>query len=164
MLETFYSTAAGLSFTLLGLWWVIVEFKHEEWMRDPARRRLSYEVSLYFLLPGTMSLVSLLALEATFLWRIGFGIAGLLGIGWTARALAAAPGHDDSSRVMRVGRWGVLAIYALIVLLAIWTDLPRALGVPLKPIEVEGIMVTLLVFLGVNFAWTLFAEPSANGA
>jgi hypothetical protein len=29
----------------------------------------------------------------------------------------------------------------------------------LKPLEIEGIMISLMVFLGVNFVWVFFAEP-----
>lgn len=160
MQETFYSTTAQISFTLLGLWWVVVQFKHQEWMPDAQLRRMSYDISLYFLLPGIMSLLSLLAADAKFLWRIGFGLAGLLGLVETILFLVGNnKTSTGSSQPMRVGRWGVVIIYALIILVASFPDLVPTLGVPLKAIEVEGIMVALLIFLGVNFAWTLFAEP-----
>ena len=38
------------------------------------------------------------------------------------------------------------------------------LGVGLSPLELEGLMVALLVFLGVNLAWVLFMEPDDGGA
>src|SRR5438552_14468664 len=74
MFETFYSSAAGVSFTLLGLWWVVVEFKHDDLVRDALHRRLSYNVMLYFLLPGIMSLMSLLAADTRLLWRISCAV------------------------------------------------------------------------------------------
>ena len=61
MLDSFYSTAAQLSFVLLGLWWVVVQFKFDRWRHDPARRRMAYDISSFFLLPGLMSLTSLAA-------------------------------------------------------------------------------------------------------
>ena len=33
---TFYATTSAVSFTLLGFWWVVVQFRHEEMTRDPA--------------------------------------------------------------------------------------------------------------------------------
>ena len=37
MLQTFYSTTAQVSFTLLGLWWVVVQFKFDAWADDHVR-------------------------------------------------------------------------------------------------------------------------------
>jgi hypothetical protein len=49
---------AQASFTLLALWWVLLQIRHDEWFADTAYRRRAYDVSLYFLLPGIMSLGS----------------------------------------------------------------------------------------------------------
>ncbi len=43
-------------------------------MRTPHHRRLACHASLYFALPGIMSLVSLLAERLTYLWRVGFAV------------------------------------------------------------------------------------------
>src|SRR5215210_5466194 len=118
MLDTFYSTTAAIAFTLLGLWWVIVEFKHQEWMKNPSYRRLSYNISLYFILPGTMSLMSLLSTEAKFLWRIAFSTAGLLGLVETIYVLVATRGTAGPSLVIRIGWWGAALLYGLIAPLA----------------------------------------------
>ena len=48
--ETFYTVVGGISFTLLGLWWVVV-ISRKEWQHSRARRMLAYAVSLHFLLP-----------------------------------------------------------------------------------------------------------------
>ena len=53
---TFYATTSAVSFTLLGFWWVVVQFRHDEMTADPGRRRLAFVVSLHFILPGLMSL------------------------------------------------------------------------------------------------------------
>jgi hypothetical protein len=161
MLDTFYSTSAQVCFTLLGLWWVVVEFKHQDWMADIQRRRMAYDVSLYFLLPGIMSLISLLSDDANakFLWRVAFGVTGLIGfvevIFMLARSGTAMP------RVMglALSRWFVLALYGLITVIALFPELVGNLGIALRPIEVEALLLSLLVFLGVNFAWVLFAQP-----
>jgi hypothetical protein len=157
MLETFYTTVASLCFALLGLWWVVVQFKHEQWMRDPARRRMAYDLSLYFILPGMMSLVSLLAADVKVLWRVGFAAAALLGaIETLAMIVTARPSASRSLGAL--ARWVVLVLYALIAVIAVDPTLPAALGLGLKAIEVEGLLITLLLFLGVNLAWLFFTE------
>ena len=61
---TFYATTSAVSFTLLGFWWVVVQFRHDEMTQDPGRRRLAFVVSLHFILPGLMSLGALLTADA----------------------------------------------------------------------------------------------------
>ncbi len=158
MLETFYATAAQLCFALLGLWWVVVQFKYEGFVRDAVRRRTAYNISLYFVLPGAMSLFSLLATELTVLWRIAFTVAAALGalesiVLLTQGGAAALPGG-----FARAGRWIAVLLYLLIAVLAIVPDLARGAG--FEPQLVEGILLSLLVFLGVQFAWTFFVEDT----
>ena len=38
-LGDFYKTVSSISFTLLGLWWVVVQLKYKEGAGDRARRR-----------------------------------------------------------------------------------------------------------------------------
>ena len=77
---TFYATTSAVSFTLLGFWWVVVQFRHEEMTGDPGRRRLAFVVSLHFILPGLMSLGALLTTDAPVVWRPTFGTAGVAGM------------------------------------------------------------------------------------
>ena len=77
---TFYATTSAVSFTLLGFWWVVVQFRHEEMTQDPGRRRLAFVVSLHFILPGLMSLGALLTGDAPIVWRLTFGLAGIAGM------------------------------------------------------------------------------------
>lgn len=55
MFDSFYSTVAQASFTLLGLWWVVLQIRYGPWMRNPGVRRAVYDISLYFLLPSERS-------------------------------------------------------------------------------------------------------------
>ena len=119
MLNTFYSTVAQLCFALLGLWWVVVQFKHEQWMSQPGKRRMAYSISLYFILPGLMCLVSLLAADAKILWRLGFGIAGALGGLESLYMILKGDAGAVPSGWLSIGRWIVVLLYVLIVLLAI---------------------------------------------
>ena len=75
MLVAFYQTAAQLCFTLLGLWWLVLQTKYKEWINDSERRRMATSISLYFLLPGAMSLIALLGADIPPLWRTTFALA-----------------------------------------------------------------------------------------
>jgi hypothetical protein len=162
MLDSFYSTVASLSFALLGLWWVVVQFKADLWLTDPVRRRRAYGISLYFLLPGLMSLLSLLAAEATWLWRVGFGVAGVMGMIEAVTILAGRPtsGAAGGTRAVTASHVATLILYALVVVVAAWIGLPDALGLDLRSLVIEGILVTLILLLGVNLAWRYFVETA----
>ena len=156
---TFYATASALSFALLGFWWVVVEFRHDEMTVDPARRRLAFVVSLYFVLPGLMSLAALLTGDLPLIWRMTFGTAGVMGM------VASIMGARGSTGATSVGRWMWfgLPIYAVITFVALRPDLVRT-RLAAEPLQVEGAMMTMLTFLGIMFAWLLFTEPRAPGS
>jgi uncharacterized membrane protein YuzA (DUF378 family) len=157
--ETFYATAAQVCFTLLGFWWAVVQFRHAEWMRKPGYRRMAHAVSLYFLLPGIMSLVSLLAGGANYLWRVTFAIAGLVGIIATLIVINAVKVEEESIQIPRVVQWITVPLYALITLIALRPEVGQDLGIALQPLELEGILFSAMIFFGINFAWLLFSEP-----
>jgi len=159
---TFYATASALSFTLLGFWWVVVEFRHGELTADPAQRRLAFVISLHFILPGLMSLASLLTGDQPFIWRVTFATAGVLGM---VASVMAARGARGPSGTTTFGRWMWLGLplYALITAVAVRPDLVRS-RLSLEPLQVEGLTMTLLVLLGILFAWFLFTEPHASDA
>lgn len=157
MLETFYATSAQICFALLGLWWVVVQFKYDAFMRDASRRRTAYNISLYFVLPGAMSLFSLLASEVTVLWRIAFAVAGAIGAVETVQMMRQPP-SAGSPAFARPARWLALIVYILIVIFAAAPEILRMFGI--TPLLVEAILLSLLIFLGVQFAWVFFAEVS----
>jgi hypothetical protein len=153
--ETFYSTFAQLAFALLGLWWVVVQFRHEEWMRDRRRRGNAFYVSLYFALPGLMSLLSLLSADATLIWRTAFGVAGLFGVIVGARLALAA-----SSTWETVATWLGVVLFGVVTLVAAVPSLVASMGLSLTPIQVEGITLSVILLVGVAHAWRMFADPS----
>ena len=95
---TFYATTSAVSFTLLGFWWVVVQFRHDEMTQDPGRRRLAFVVSLHFILPGLMSLGALLTQDAPLIWRLTFGTAGIAGMIAVIVASRGIPGRPERSR------------------------------------------------------------------
>ena len=53
--ENFYSIVAGTCFTLVGIWWGVVQYR-QDWLKDDVKRRLAGGIYVSFLLPGVMAL------------------------------------------------------------------------------------------------------------
>jgi hypothetical protein len=159
---TFYATTSAVSFTLLGFWWVVVQFRHNEMTQDPGRRRLAFVVSLHFILPGLMSLGALLTADAPLVWRLTFGSAGVAGM--IAVVIGSRGVKDPTGVIAALGRWEWLALplYLVITLVAVSPESVKT-AVGLMPLQVEGVVMTLLVGLGILFAWALFTEPQPAG-
>lgn len=157
--EAFYQAVSAASFTLLGLWLVVVQAR-PAWRFDPARRRMAYIVSLHFLLPGAMSILALAAPDESLIWRIAFAAAGAIGVLGVALILRTLREDHDAPRVVRWLQVVVLPVYVLITLLAIDPALVAAVGLTLKPIQVEALVLSLLVFFGVQTAWFCLIEPT----
>jgi hypothetical protein len=155
-MSDFYSATCSVSFALLGLWWVVVQFKYESWLRNPQRRGRAYLIALMFLLPGIMSLASLASERLTALWQVGFGIAGLVGLVESVRSLRM-PRRDTLDTVL-----GVLTAvaYLVVTIIALVPSLPSRLGIDLLGREAEAIAVTCLLVLGTTMVWRMFADPS----
>ena len=157
--DTFYQAAAQICFTLLGLWWLVLQTKYAEWIADRGRRRMATNVSLYFLLPGAMSLVALVS-HTRVLWASAFVVASLIGGAETAYSLLRPlPRSKMSWPAVALGVIGII-LYLLIVLIALLPVIPQSLGV--VPLGVEAVLLTLLVVLGAWLAWRYFAEPRAE--
>lgn len=159
--ETFYQTVAQLSFTLLGLWWLVLQTKYNEWIHHRMRRRMATNITLYFLLPGSMSLLALLATNSRLLWQIAFILAAVIGGVATLfflRDARKSPWRNPwSLRIIHLVSGVGIALYVLVIIVALLPDMFRALGT--TPLTVAGVAVTLLVIVGVTLAWTYFTEP-----
>ena len=160
MATTFYETVAVAAFALLGLWWVVVADRRREWAGLAYRRRQAYSVSLYFTLTGIMSIASLNAASNPTIWRVAFGLAGALGAIELLLSLAYVSSEPPRARRIQFFLTLTLPLYLLIVAIAIHPALARDLGVSLNPLETEAIVVSLLLFLGINYGWLLFMEPA----
>ena len=162
--EVFYQTVAQLSFTLLGLWWLVLQTKYSEWIHDRLRRRMATNITLYFLLPGSMSLLALLSTNSRLLWQVSFIIAAVIGavtaILFLRDALMSPWRNPWSLRVISLASGLGVALYILVIIVALVPDTFRSLGT--TPLTVAGIGVTLLVIVGVTLAWTYFVEPFAS--
>ena len=160
MLKDFYLSFSAVCFTLLGLWLIVVQTRHAEWRGSALARRRAYGVALYFSLPGLMSLLALVDPDSSVLWRTSFAIIAIGG----AVVLIVLRGAAVGKIGLAVYIFAI-AVYALIGLLAIAPRIVGSLGLEAAPVRVEAVLLSILVFAGVNVAWLLlFEEAPADHA
>jgi hypothetical protein len=153
MLKDFYIAFATISFTLLGLWFIVVQTRHAEWRGSAVHRRRAYAVSLHFALPGVMSLLSLVDPSSKPLWRASFAVVALGGILILVAVRGPAPGP------VGVAAYAAAMVgYALIAVIALAPTIVGDLGIDLSAARVEAILLTFEVFLGANVAWLLLFD------
>jgi hypothetical protein len=162
MAQDFYANVAQASFTLLGLWWVLLQIRHDAWIADVAYRRAVYDISSYFLLPGMMALGSLLAVQEPTIWRVVFAVLGAVGVVESALVVAGTRVLRAQAALVAVADWASLAMYALLVLVALWTRFPQRVGLGLRPLEAEGILVAALLLIGITLAAALFVTTAPH--
>ncbi len=151
MAQDFYPVFGTVSFTLLGLWIIVVQTRYADWASDPARLRTSYAVFLNFALPGTMAIVSLVEPGNRGLWRCTFVIAALLGV---AGAVYAWGRERGDNALLLAARAAGLVLYVVIALVALFAS-TVADDLELKPLEIEAVLLSLMILLDLNVAWTL---------
>lgn len=155
-IDRFYQSVTQVSFTLLGLWWVVVQMKFRGGAGDPRRRRHAYGVATFFLLPAVMSMISGVNSDHSTLWRVAFGSMALLGIAEIVLFLRS--GGDRAAGPVALRAAG-LVLYLLIAALALRPALATDLDLGMQPREVEAVLVALVVVVGANLAWFGLTEP-----
>ena len=155
MLTDFYISFSAVCFTLLGLWLIVVQTRHAEWRGSALHRRRAYGVALHFSLPGLMSLLALVNPDSSALWRTSFAIVAIGG----AVVLIAVRGPAVGTLGLTAYIFAI-ALYTLIGILAIAPRIVGGLGLAATPVRVEAVLLTILVFAGVNVAWLLLFEEA----
>ncbi|HEX6501105.1 MAG TPA: hypothetical protein VF054_19055 [Micromonosporaceae bacterium] len=158
MLTDFYVAFATVCFTLLGLWIIVVQTRHAEWRGSSLHRRRAYGVSLHFSLPGLMGLLSLVDPASTQLWRTSFAIAAAGGAAVLVLVWGPAPTWLGLASYV-----AAVILYALIAVVAIAPRLLVDIGLAVRPLRVEAVLLTVLVFLGANVAWLLLFDETSRG-
>jgi len=148
--NAFYGVLAGLSFTLLGLWWVACQARMT-WLIDRVGRGMAFVVSLHFALPGAMSLLSLVAPDVPVLWRVTFATAGVAGLIGSLLLVATMGRRASDVALVFLLQWVAVPLYAVVTMVAVNPDL--ASGIGLAPLQVEGITLVVLILLGTQSAW-----------
>jgi len=157
-LSVFYAAMAGIAFTLTGIWWYVVA-ANPEWSSRSERRLLAYVVGMSFMLPGAMSLLSIIAPDQPMLWRATFAVAGILGLASVLLVLRTLREDHDTPVVVKAFQVLLVPLYAIVALIALFPEIPANLGLTLKGIQVEAIANTLVVLFGAQCAFILTLEP-----
>lgn len=149
--STFYALFSTTCFTLVGLWWNVVQ-SHADWMRDPALRRIVGGIYLSFLLPAVMGLFAQVGgTEQPGIWRGAFIALSVIGCVCTVRLLARSRGDHFIT-------WQQAAaalLYALIAVVGAFPELAR--HVRLRPIQTEALMLIVLIVLAHALVWRYMA-------
>jgi hypothetical protein len=149
-ISTFYAVVSATCFTLVGLWWSVVKSK-QEWFKDEVTRRLAGGVYASFLIPGLMSMGAQLGgTSQPLLWQLIFIFAGLAGLSYSNRLLQRTR-IADSYGPFSKNRWAIPALYGIVILFALFPGLARLMG--LQPLQMEGLLVTLLILIAHMLAW-----------
>lgn len=159
----FYGVVSAINFTLLGLWWVAVQGRLDVW-GDRSARRMAYFVSLQFVIPATVSLLAQVAPDVPEVWQFAFAFAGVAGgIGVALLAIELWRSTDATILPWAFALVGI-PVYVVVTIVAIFPTLVADLGLVLKPLEVEGILLSALMFLGVQEAWFVAMTPPREEA
>jgi hypothetical protein len=157
MLTDFYLSFSAVCFTLLGLWLIVVQTRHGEWRGSPAHRRRAYAVAMHFSVPGLMSLLALINPASSVLWRTAFAVAAIGGAVVLTTIRSPAPGKLGVAAYVLA-----IALYVIIAILAIVPRIVGGLGLSAAPVRVEAVLLTILVFAGVNVAWLLLFDEAPS--
>jgi hypothetical protein len=159
MLKDFYLAFATVCFTLLGLWIIVVQTRHAEWRRSAVHRRRAYGISLHFALPGLMSLLSLVDPASTDLWRVAFAVVAAGGAVTLVVVRGSAPTLLGAATYV-----AAIVLYLLIALVAVAPSIVGDLQLSARPLRVEAVLQTFVVFLGANVAWLLLFDDVQTDA
>jgi hypothetical protein len=150
----FYQTLTNVSFTLLGIWFAVMQFAHGDWRSDEHRHRSTLHIALHFFLPGTLGLTSLLSApgDGGLVWRLSFIVGGIMGAVESVEFIRAP--HGPTGVPQRTLR----AIDPALYLAVAATAFVPATGFVLAPLQVGGIVNGLILLTGLVFVWLAYAE------
>ena len=152
-ISTFYALFSATCFTLVGLWWNVINDR-PGWMADAGARRAVGGVYLTFLLPAVMGLFAQVGgAETPAIWRASFVVVAVIGVLSTLALLARS---RDAGRSVAASRVAAIGVWVLIAVIGFAPEL--ATRIDLKPIEAEAILLILLVVLGHVTVWRFMIE------
>ena len=155
-LVTFYALMSVTCFTLVGLWWTVVE-RHPGWRTDPLRRRLAGGIYLSFLLPALMSMFAQVNPDNPLMWRVSFGLTSIVGLISSLGLLRIRSAGPRGP--FRRFSWLVPVLYALVIVLGVAPELARTIGA--TPLQVASVLLLILVVIAHGLTWEFLMEPEA---
>ncbi len=158
--STFYALFSATCFTLVGLWWTVID-RNRRWLREPPTRRRVGAVYLSFLLPALMGLFAQVGgTVSPVFWRTSFVVIAAVGALGTVRLLRSAR-EDPDAGVFARAWWASAVVYAVIAVIGLRPELVRGLG--LTPLQGEATLLVVLVALAHAVAWEFMTRRPADG-
>jgi hypothetical protein len=159
MLAEFFIALSAVCFTLLGLWLVAVQSRQAGWRGSELQLRRAYAVALHFSLPGVTGLLVLVNPDSGGLWRVSAGVAA--GGGAVLLIALRAPA---AGRLGLAAYLAAIAAWVVVVILAIKPHLIGLMSFPIAPERIVAVLLTGVVFLGVNVAWFVLVGSPERGS
>jgi hypothetical protein len=159
-ISTFYALFSATCFTLLGLWWNVLQL-NSAWIGVEDERRAVGGIYLTFLLPALMGLFAQVGgAETPMIWRVSFVVVAIIGCISTLRLLTVLrTASDDRPRGKYVA---TLVIYLLVVVIGAYPEIAEPLNI--KPIQAEAILLILLVLVGHGLVWDFMVRRPPGGS
>jgi len=150
-ISTFYALFSATCFTLLGLWWNVVQ-NNPGWTVVVEERRAIGGVYLTFLLPALMGLFAQVGgAETPTIWRVSFVAVAIVGFVSTIRLLRVLRERTPAGNRPRLKYAVALLIYLLVAVIGAYPEVADPLDV--TPIQAEAILLILLVLVGHGLVW-----------
>jgi len=147
--NTFYAVTSATCFTLVGLWWSVVQGK-SEWFKDEAKKRLAGGVYASFLIPGLMSLGAQIGGDNGLIWQGVFIIAAGAGMNYSSKLISATRAANPNGSFNKYS-WAVPVLYGVVLFFAIFTNIARLFG--MQPLQLEALVLCLLILCAHMLAW-----------
>jgi hypothetical protein len=159
---TFYALFSATCFTLVGLWWNVVQ-GHREWLQAPASRRDVGGIYLSFLLPALMGLFAQVGgTKSPGFWRVSFVVIAVVG-GWsTVRHLRRQTRPATPARSAPWKQLAALVLYAAIAVVGAAPELLR--HVSITPLQAEASLLILLIVVAHALVWEFMTQEPESSA
>jgi hypothetical protein len=158
-IATFYALFSATCFTLLGLWWNVLQL-NSQWIGVDEERKAVGGVYLTFLLPALMGLFAQVGgAETPNIWRISFVGVAVVGCVSTIRLLRVL--RVSSDKKPRAKYVATLFIYLLVAVIGAAPEVAEPLDI--KAIQAEAILLIMLVLVGHGLVWDFMVRRPPGG-
>jgi cytochrome bd-type quinol oxidase subunit 2 len=150
-----------VDFALLGLWWIAVQTRADLRRHQTGAARMSYMVSLQFVVPGTAAMLAMVAPDIAEAWRISFAITCIAGV---LSILFLAPTLNRNERlVRRLLFFCALPLYVFIAVIAVVPAILQQGQASITALQLEGFIFCVITFIGAQTAWAAAVAQLRGG-
>jgi hypothetical protein len=158
-ISTFYALFSATCFTLLGLWWNVLQL-NSTWIGIPEERRAVGGIYLTFLLPALMGLFAQVGgTETPTVWRASFIAVAAVGCYSTLRLIRVL--RHSSEPKPQAKYVATLVIYLLVAFIGAYPEVATAFD--MRPVQMEAILLILLVVVGHGLVWDFMVRRPPGG-